>query len=483
MGMGSLTLACVLLLANAGADPEPYHIKSPRMKIPITIDPIQRTDLAEIMLWWSGDEGANWNQGPIAKPDQTEFAFTAPRDGKYWFTIQTINKKNEKTPPDPKNGVVGQKIIVDTVKPQVKLKAERKGDDINVSWEVTEEYPNPSTFVVEYRPADQSAPFSTPVPASPGAVGSAVIKPAPAGAVVVQLRVKDLAENEGVGVAEVPAAVAPPPVPPPAVPSPSNTWPPPPPQPLPGQNVAGTPPLPPVVAPSSIPPPPRGALPPKQLINKSDVKLDFDVNNLGPSGFGSVEVYVTIDEGARWTQLPLDPQAVQAPEMRGPGQARGSVLVHVPDDGKVFGYYLIVKSRANLGKERPGPGTLPQIRLERDTVFPMGDIVSVTPDPTRHDTLILKWKAEDKNLTDKPISLEWAPRPDGPWEFIGAPELPNTGSYAWQVPPAAAAATSVFLKLSVRDGAGNVTVAQLKDPQVVDLSVPEVAGVSLSPAR
>ena len=103
-------------------------------------------------------------------------------------------------------------------------------------------------------------------------------------------------------------------------------------------------------------------LPPKQLINKADVKLDFDVTNLGPSGFGTVDVYVTTDDGANWSPVPLDAALIQPPEMRGPGQARGSVQVHVPDDDKVFGYYLIVKSRANLGKERPGPGsTLPHL--------------------------------------------------------------------------------------------------------------------------
>ena len=117
-------------------------------------------------------------------------------------------------------------------------------------------------------------------------------------------------------------------------------------------------------------------------------------------------------------------------------------------------------------------------------MFPTGKLTSVTPDPTRHDTLIIRWTAEDKNLTDKPISLEWSPRADGPWEFIGGSELPNTGSFAWQVPPAAAAATSVFLKITIRDGAGNVWVSPpgLK-PQMVDMNIPEVGGVSVSPIQ
>ena len=81
MRIGSLTMACVLLLASTGAEPEAWHLKSPRMKIPITLDPAQRNDLTEIILWYSTDQGKNWSQGPVAKPEQTEFPFTAPGDG------------------------------------------------------------------------------------------------------------------------------------------------------------------------------------------------------------------------------------------------------------------------------------------------------------------------------------------------------------------------------------------------------------------
>ena len=70
------------------------------------------------------------------------------------------------------------------------------GDEI-VASEVTEDHPNPATFVVEYHLADQPSAIWTPVAAMPGAVGTATIKPAPLSAVSVQLRVKDMAENEG----------------------------------------------------------------------------------------------------------------------------------------------------------------------------------------------------------------------------------------------------------------------------------------------
>jgi hypothetical protein len=100
-------------------------------------------------------------------------------------------------------------------------------------------------------------------------------------------------------------------------------------------------------------------------------------------------------------------------------------------------------------------------------------------DPSRRDTLILSWQATDKNLTTTPITLEWSaqPGPDAQWNVIGAPELENTGHYEWQptpdVPP------NVFLRMTVRDTAGNKSVAQTATPELIDLSVPEVSNIGL----
>lgn len=484
MGIGSLTLACMLLTATPGVEPEVNYWNRLKMAIPIVVDPKKRDIVTDLDLYCSKD-GGEWKQVAHATPDKTSFAFTAPSDGKYAFIIQTTFQDHTKDPRDPAAAPIGQIIVVDTLKPQVKLKAERKNEEIAIAWQVTEENPNPTSFVVEYHLADQPSYLWTPLAALPGkGSGTTTIKPAPVAALTVRLRVKDLAENEGEGVVDVPAAsvAALPPVqegprPDPwAMPSANS---------IPHNNgvaqtaLTGPPPLAP--SPAAVAPSPlRGALPARLLINKADVKLDFDVNNLGPSGFGTVDVYVTNDEGGHWTLLPADPGSIQPPEARGYGQARGAVSVHVPVDKKVFGYYLIVKSRANLSKEPPHTGDLPQIRLERDMEAPKAKLESANPDPTRHDTLLLKWTAEDTNLTDRPITLEWSSRPDGGWEFIGGPDLPNTGSFAWQVPPAAAAATSVYLKMTVHDAAGNITVAQTEKPVLVDMNVPEVAGVSLS---
>src|SRR5262249_33689300 len=90
--------------------------------------------------------------------------------------------------------------------------------------------------------------------------------------------------------------------------------------------------------------------------------------------------------------------------------------------------------------------------------------------PQQRSSLLLSWKAWDRNLAQYPITLEWAARKDGRWETI-ASNLPNTGKYNWTPPPGLP--PYVFLRLRVRDQAGNEAVAETSEPQPADLSEPE----------
>ena len=98
-------------------------------------------------------------------------------------------------------------------------------------------------------------------------------------------------------------------------------------------------------------------------------------------------------------------------------------------------------------------------------------------DPAQPNRLVLSWKAEDRNLAPNPISLEWSATPGGPWTFIGDPQLPNSGQFSWQLPEQMPA--RVFLRLSVRDKAGNNSIAQTPEPVLVDLVVPRTNSVQV----
>jgi hypothetical protein len=143
----------------------------------------------------------------------------------------------------------------------------------------------------------------------------------------------------------------------------------------------------------------------------------------------------------------------------------------------VYGFHLVVKSRAGLGKPPPRPGDVPKIRVEVDTTPPEASLFEPRPDPSRRDALLLCWEARDRNLATNPVTLEWAPRPDGPWAFIGEPQLPNSGQYAWAVP--SNTPPRVYRRLTVRDTAGNTAKAETSQPVTVDLSTPEVEVINV----
>jgi hypothetical protein len=229
-------------------------------------------------------------------------------------------------------------------------------------------------------------------------------------------------------------------------------------------------------SPTAAAPPvlPRGTLPPVQIVNKHQVRLEFEVAKFGPSGLGSVEVYLTTDDGQTWEKVPHDPNA-KLPltgDVREGSAVRGSVLVPLNKEGVVHGYYVVVKNRAGLGKPAPQRGDVPQIRVEMDTTPPEAKLFAPQPEPTKRDTLLLTWDAVDRNLAVNPITLEWAPKKEGPWAYIGPEMLPNSGRYAWEVP--ANIPPTVYLRLTVRDTAGNVSLAQTSEPVLIDFSEPEV---------
>jgi hypothetical protein len=510
MNLGLCGWACLVLSAGA-VPPDPFYLNQRAFQIPIRVQAERKDDVKGLELYVSTDNGQSWQLSAKAAPDQAAFSYAATRDGHYLFTVVVLDKKTGQ--PEPSNVMtapVGQHIVVDTIRPDVRiLKAERQGEGIVVKWSAHDDNPDWATLRLEYRPADASESAWTAVGAMPGATGETIVPAHGPGAVAIRLSLKDRADNAGLAEQTVPAAAgAATAISPPAMTTataysgPSvqaanltnSTLPP-----------AGGPPdsVPPPKEPAGTPSPigssmpatfpagsssagmssagsEHGKLPSLRLVNKPQVKLDFDVTRFGPSGLGGVDVYVTQDEGANWEKAQSDvAPALSGPAEPGrPGPVHGSLTLPLPREGVVYGFYLVVKSKAGLGKAPPTRGDLPHIRVERDTKLPDAKLYSPEPDSAHSDCLVMVWQASDKNLTEKPISLEWAERREGPWDFIGEPQLANTGRLSWKVP--ANAPAKVFLRLKVRDQAGNEAVAQTSEPILIDLIVPELGPVDVS---
>jgi hypothetical protein len=220
--------------------------------------------------------------------------------------------------------------------------------------------------------------------------------------------------------------------------------------------------------------PPHGDLPAVQIVKTPQVVLEYKVKNSGVSGVKSVQVYLTQDNGQSW-----QPYGQALPvEAAGPGDPKDgspltrSLTVQLPPQEGIYGLYLVVCSGAGLSKPPPVMGTAPQMRIELDRTAPEAVLLAPGPDPANpQDRVLFMWQVTDRNLGPQPVTLQWAERKEGPWEYIGEPALPNTGKYSWQLPHTLP--PLVYLRLTVRDAAGNVAVAETPNPLPLDLRVPE----------
>jgi hypothetical protein len=235
---------------------------------------------------------------------------------------------------------------------------------------------------------------------------------------------------------------------------------------------------------SSDSPPAGGAvayqkpLPPAKHVNIKEVDLEYQLTRMGPSGIGSVDLWWTTDDGQTWDKAPNPEVKDFVKEGLQPTYQRTVALL---EGDRVYGFSLVVKSRAGLGRTPPKAGDVPEVRIELDTTPPVAQLFSPRQDPAKKDNLILSWKATDKNLTDRPVTLEWAERPDATWQTIAA-DIADTGSYSWR--PAPGMPVQVYMRLRVRDLAGNEGVAVTPEPQLIDLTEPEGHLVNVSvPSR
>lgn len=538
--MGAIIWSCLALTFHQMPVQE-YYISSRRFEIPIKLDPRRALEIQDFILLVSPDKGGTWQQGPPKKAGESKFIFNAQGDGSYWFIVQEVDRSGRTMPADPARAKPSMAIIVDTVRPQIKVTTERLPNGwVQARWSIKEAAPDLHSLKLEYH-TDALPPGQwTPLPAALALEGKKEFDPGrdgQSGEVRVRVQLKDQATNEGEDVAILPATGAPavavptsgisakpaeasafslipaaqtdassqpnqltnqqrvrPPLDPPSQGtsgSPTGSGLPPRPAelnpvgsasaPAPMGNLpvaASSDPLSPASSNAAPPPPSLSAV---KIVKAREVRLDFKVAKVGPSGLGAADVYVTLNNGKTWDKMPgeVPISLAQGADIHGAEPVPGSVSVRLPAEGTVYGFIVAVKSKAGLAPPPPKPGDAPRALVELDTTAPKAQMFRPQPDKTQPNTLILAWSAMDRNLADKPVSLEWAEQKDGPWNIIGEGTLPNSGQYPWHLPEHLP--PRVFLRLTVRDVAGNEARAQTDKPELIDLSVPETTIIDVAP--
>jgi hypothetical protein len=205
------------------------------------------------------------------------------------------------------------------------------------------------------------------------------------------------------------------------------------------------------------------------LVASPKFKLQYAVEDGGPSGPATVELWITHDGGRNWIRRGGDDDRVSPVEVDLGGEG-------------TFGLCLVARSASGLGDQPPAPGDPPQSWVEVDSTAP---VVQIQPPQigtgVNAGKVAIAWKASDLHLPSRSVTLSWRPdQPGAQWQTI-ADALENSGQFIWNVPPAIS--ERFHLKVEATDSVGHHGSADTTESGAiaVDRSRPRSRIIGLDP--
>lgn len=191
-----------------------------------------------------------------------------------------------------------------------------------------------------------------------------------------------------------------------------------------------------------------------RMVKSTRFELDYDVEEIGRAGVAKVEVWGTKNNGRTWESYGID------------ADNQSPITVKVDGEG-LYGFRIVIESNAGLRGDPPRPGDTPDVEVRVDTTKPMVRITGTEVGVgLQAGDMVINWDAHDNTtLAARPISLYYSAKPGGPWVTI-ATGLENTGRFVWRLD--ANAPERVFLRITVRDEAGNLETFETADPVALD---------------
>lgn len=174
--------------------------------------------------------------------------------------------------------------------------------------------------------------------------------------------------------------------------------------------------------------------------NSRKFSLEYEVESTGLAGVSDVELWGSRDRGLTWKRWGADPDR-QSP-----------FDIETNNDG-AYGFRIVVIAGNGLATPRPQENDLPDIFVVVDTQAPEVRITGAAYGEGNHTgSLVIRYQCSDLHLTERPISLSFAPSPSGPWATIAA-GLANEGAYLWPADPHLP--RQIYLRVDGIDLAGN----------------------------
>lgn len=516
ISLGMIAACCGVLADSAVAAGKPIVTNKSRFRIPFKFDAaaMQKMDARELQLYVSRDQGANWELGQVIAPQTGRFDFQAPADGEYWFSVKTLDGAGQLHPAG-RTFEPGLMVVVDTRQPVLDLTLESLGGGkVQLRWKSDDPNLDPTSLRLEFiQPGTPNWQQVSIIPRGSGQTSWAVPE---SGVVAVRGTIADLAGNSGATQKQLTVDATGEAIrrTPPGVRAPIAEGDAPPNQNL-GQTTStdapgrvrldsesaspkqyaslptgrgmreGTVPPPttsgkPVMTPlvsdwpglrpevardrwesdplSAADDSPRRSPGLTKVINTRKFNIGYACDDVGPSGVGAVELYVTEDGGRKWWRYGEDADRTSPFE------------VDVPRDGD-YGFAIRVRSGAGLGVEPPASGDAPAIVVAVDQTPPAIEQFTVQPGlGAQAGQLVIQWRTgTETHPSTAPVSLYYATSSTGPWLPI-AEGRPDSSEYEWSI--ASGITSPIFVRLVVEDEAGNASRAETPQAVVIDLSRP-----------
>lgn len=204
-----------------------------------------------------------------------------------------------------------------------------------------------------------------------------------------------------------------------------------------------------------------------RMVKSERFELDYDVEEIGRAGVAKVEVWGTKNGGKTWESYGVD------------ADNRSPITVKVDGEG-LYGFRIVIESGAGLRGDAPRPGDKPDVWVGVDTTKPMVRITGAEVGiGLQAGDMVIRWDAHDARLAERPISIYYSTKAGGPWVTI-ATGLENSGRFVWRLDTDAP--ERVYLRIAVRDEAGNVEQYDTPDPVGLDPIRPKGRIRSVRPA-
>jgi hypothetical protein len=205
------------------------------------------------------------------------------------------------------------------------------------------------------------------------------------------------------------------------------------------------------------------------LVDNPRFKLQYAIDDAGPNGPATVELWITQDGGRTWIRRGDDPDRVSPIEVDLGGEG-------------TYGISLVARSASGLGDQPPAPGDPPQSWVEVDATAP-----AVQLDPVQVGTgansgkVAIVWRATDLHLAPRSVSLSWRPdQPGATWQPL-AEGQENAGRIIWAVPTTVP--TRFHIRVEASDTVGHRGSSDTTEigPITVDRSRPRSRIIGLDP--